>query len=111
MRPRLAANAFNSPDHLFELKWDGLRAVASMDGGHLRLSDRGGGDLLPLVPELAGLPVPEGAVLDGEIVVCDSRGRPSYDLLMGASGRKPPNAAGGRSSWRSISCTRTTDRS
>ena len=85
MRPRLAANAFNSPDHLFELKWDGIRALASMDRGRLRLADRSGGDLLPLVPELAELPVPDGAVLDGEIVVCDSRGRPSYDLLTGRS--------------------------
>jgi len=90
MRPRLAANAFNSPDHLFELKWDGIRALAAMDRGHLRLADRAGGDLLPLVPELAELPVPDGAVLDGEIVVCDSRGRPSYDLL---SGRLGPKAA------------------
>jgi len=90
MRPRLAANAFNSSDHLFELKWDGIRALASMNGGRLRLADRGGGDLLPLVPELAELPVPEGTVLDGEIVVCDSRGRPSYDLL---SGRLGPKAA------------------
>jgi ATP-dependent DNA ligase len=88
MRPRLAANAFNSPDHLYELKWDGIRAVASRDRGQLRLSDRGGGDLLPLVTELAELPVPEGAVLDGEIVVCDSRGRPSYDLLTGRLGPK-----------------------
>src|SRR5712692_1291647 len=90
MRPRLAANAFNSPDHLYELKWDGIRALASMDRGRLRVADRGGGDLLPLVPELAELPVPEGTVLDGEIVVCDSRGRPSYDLL---SGRLGPKAA------------------
>jgi bifunctional non-homologous end joining protein LigD len=88
MRPRLAANAFNSPDHLFELKWDGIRAVASMDRGRLRIADRAGGDLLPLVPELADLPVPDGAVLDGEIVVCDSRGRPSYDLLIGRLGPK-----------------------
>jgi bifunctional non-homologous end joining protein LigD len=88
MRPRLAANAFNSPEHLFELKWDGIRAVASMDRGQLRLTDRGGGDLLPLVAELAELPIPEGAVLDGEIVVCDSRGRPSYDLLTGRLGPK-----------------------
>src|SRR5438445_10493305 len=90
MRPRLAASAFNSPDHLFELKWDGIRALASMDRGLLRLVDRGGGDLVPLVPELAEMPVPEGSVLDGEIVVCDSRGRPSYDLL---SGRLGPKAA------------------
>jgi len=88
MRPRLAASAFNSPDHLFELKWDGIRAIASMDRGRLRLADRGAGDLLPLVPELAALPVPEGTVLDGEIVVCDSRGRPSYDLLTGRLGPK-----------------------
>ncbi len=85
MRPRLAAGAFNSPQHLFELKWDGIRALASRDRGALRLVDRSGGDLLPLVPELADLPVPEGAMLDGEIVVCDSRGRPSYDLLAGRS--------------------------
>jgi ATP-dependent DNA ligase len=88
MRPRLAANAFNSPDYLFELKWDGIRALASMDRGQLRIADRSGGDLLPLVPELAQMPVPEGAVLDGEIVVCDSRGRPSYDLLTGRLGPK-----------------------
>ncbi|HEV8654856.1 MAG TPA: DNA ligase [Candidatus Limnocylindria bacterium] len=88
MRPRLAANAFNSPDHLFELKWDGIRALASMDRGRLSVADRSGGDLLPLVPELADLPVPDGAMLDGEIVVCDSRGRPSYDLLTGRLGPK-----------------------
>src|SRR5688572_3122097 len=88
MRARVAADAFNSPDHLFELKWDGIRALAALDRGQLRLADRGGGDLLPLVPELANLPVPEGAMLDGEIVVCDSRGRPSYDLLAGRIGPK-----------------------
>ena len=88
MRARVAANAFNSPDHVFELKWDGIRALAAVDRGQLRLTDRTGGDLLPLVPELAGLPVPDGVVLDGEIVVCDSRGRPSYDLLAGRLGPK-----------------------
>ncbi|HYK98324.1 MAG TPA: hypothetical protein VEU77_08005 [Candidatus Acidoferrales bacterium] len=88
MRPRQAAWAFNSSEFLFELKWDGLRAIASRDEGVVRLTDRNGGDLLPLLPELARLPVPEGAVLDGEIVVCDSRGRPSYDLLAGRLGPK-----------------------
>ena len=90
MRARQAAAAFNSSEYLFELKWDGLRAIASRDGDLVRVVDRAGGDLLPLVPELARLPIPDGAVLDGEIVVCDSRGRPSYDLL---SGRIGPKAA------------------
>ncbi|HEX9140939.1 MAG TPA: hypothetical protein VF833_01830, partial [Gaiellaceae bacterium] len=88
MRARQAAAAFNSSEYVFELKWDGLRALASRDGDVLRVVDRNGGDLLPLVPELAQLPVPDGAVLDGEIVVCDSRGRPSYDLLAGRLGPK-----------------------
>jgi bifunctional non-homologous end joining protein LigD len=90
MRPRSGAWAFNSSEYVFELKWDGIRALASRDRGVLRVTDRGGGDLLPLLPELAQLPVPEGAVLDGEVVVCDSRGRPSYDLL---AGRLGPRAA------------------
>jgi len=90
MRPRQAAWTFNSSEYLFELKWDGLRALASRDRGVVRVTDRNGGDLLPVLPELAELPIPEGAVLDGEIVVCDSRGRPSYDLLAGRIG---PRAA------------------
>ncbi|HKW77992.1 MAG TPA: hypothetical protein VJQ09_02765 [Candidatus Limnocylindria bacterium] len=88
MRPRQAAWAFNSAEYSFELKWDGLRALASRDHGVLRVTDRGGGDLLALLPELAQLPIPEGAVLDGEVVVTDSRGRPSYDLLAGRLGPK-----------------------
>lgn len=88
MRPRLSRRAFNSPDWIFELKWDGIRALAARDATGLRVVDRSGGDLLPLVPELRDLRIPEGAVIDGEIVVCDSRGRPSYDLLAGRLGPK-----------------------
>jgi bifunctional non-homologous end joining protein LigD len=89
MRPRLALRAFNSPEYLFELKWDGIRALVARDATGLRVTDRSGGDLLPAVPELRDLlRLPEGLLLDGEIVVCDSRGRPSYDLLAGRLGPK-----------------------
>src|SRR6266568_8417785 len=88
MRPRLAEGGFNSPDHLFELKWDGIRALVSNDRTGLRVVDRNGGDLLPAMPELAGLRLPEGTLLDGEVIVCDSRGRPNYDLLVGRLGPK-----------------------
>jgi bifunctional non-homologous end joining protein LigD len=94
MRPRLARQAFNSPEYVFELKWDGVRALAARDAAGLRVTDRTGGDLLPAVPELRELRVPDGMVLDGEIVVCDSRGRPSYDLLAGRALRGPLRVRG-----------------
>jgi bifunctional non-homologous end joining protein LigD len=94
MRPRLARRAFNSPEYVFELKWDGIRALAASDATGLRVTDRGGGDLLPAVPELRDLRLPVGTVVDGEIVVCDSRGRPSYDLLAGLALRAPLRGRG-----------------
>ena len=51
MRPRQAAWAFNSSEYAFELKWDGIRALASRDRGALRVTDRNGGDLLKNLPK------------------------------------------------------------
>jgi bifunctional non-homologous end joining protein LigD len=90
MRPRLASAAFNSHEHLFEVKWDGVRAFMGRDRDGLRLVDRTGGDLLAAIPELRDAKIPEGVLLDGEVIVCDSRGRPSYDLL---AARLGPRAA------------------
>ncbi len=90
MRPRVAAAPFNSSDHIFEVKWDGIRAQLARDADELRLTDRRGGDLLKLVPEMREAKLPDGILLDGELIVCDARGRPSYDLL---AGRLGPRAA------------------
>ena len=90
MRPRVASAAFNSADHIFEVKWDGIRAQLARDADGVRLTDRRGGDLLRLVPEMGEAKLPEGVLLDGELIVCDQRGRPSYELL---AGRLGPRAA------------------
>ncbi len=87
LRPMLAttaARAFSREGWLFELKYDGVRALAESSGGHARLFARSGGERTRLYPELAvalaHLPV-RSAVLDGEIVALDARGRASFERI------------------------------
>ncbi|HEY8472716.1 MAG TPA: DNA ligase D [Natronosporangium sp.] len=66
----------------YELKWDGVRAIAVIRNGKLRLYARSGTEITVAYPELAGLAkTAESAVLDGEIVVLDGAGRPSFTAL------------------------------
>lgn len=61
---------FDSDEHLFEIKWDGTRALAFVEPGAFTLRNRHGQDLAPLFPELAFLAgLPPGTILDGEVVV------------------------------------------
>lgn len=68
----------------YEVKWDGVRAVAEVTGGSLRLVARTGADITVRYPELSEL-VDQldgtDAVLDGEVVLLDPHGRPSFQLL------------------------------
>ena len=68
----------------FEFKWDGVRAVAYVDGGRLRLLSRNDRDVTVSYPELRGLGEALGsrqAVLDGEIVAFDDDNRPNFGVL------------------------------
>jgi bifunctional non-homologous end joining protein LigD len=76
--------AFSDPAWLFEVKWDGMRAVAVVEGSAYRLYSRTGRDVTAQFPELGVLPesvLARTAVLDGEIVVLDERGRSSFERL------------------------------
>ena len=68
----------------FEMKWDGVRAVAYLADGRVRLLSRKGRDETAAYPDvvepLSRLDVHD-AVLDGEIVVTDASGRPDFGLL------------------------------
>jgi DNA ligase D-like protein (predicted ligase) len=84
MLPALAPEPFDSPDHLFELKWGGVRALAFVRGGRLRLQGSNLRDITALFPELAELPsqLRAGeALLDGEIVALGPQGYPDFDVL------------------------------
>ena len=77
---------------MFELKWDGIRALATISGDELTLRSRNGLDLTASYPELAELvPAVDGdGVLDGEIVALDAEGRPSFSRLQRRMGVTAP---------------------
>jgi bifunctional non-homologous end joining protein LigD len=69
--------------YAFEVKWDGVRAIAYVEGGQARFESRRGGNITSRYPELRGLGPALGStavVLDGEIVAFDGE-RPSFERL------------------------------
>jgi bifunctional non-homologous end joining protein LigD len=88
MVPTLVEKPFSDPGWLFELKWDGVRAMAWIESGgadgKLMLRARSGSDITARYPELAALPEFIGArqsILDGEIAALDARGRGDFEKL------------------------------
>jgi len=67
----------------FEMKWDGIRAIAQVAHGQVRLTSRNGVDVTSRYPELTALAdaVDGDAVIDGEIVALTRAGRPDFGLL------------------------------
>jgi bifunctional non-homologous end joining protein LigD len=87
LQPMLATSAsLPSGDSgwAYEMKWDGLRALAHITGEHVRLTSRTNRDITHAYPELAGLAAASGAsqaVLDGEIVAFGADGWPDFEAL------------------------------
>jgi bifunctional non-homologous end joining protein LigD len=82
--PMLAKSGvpFDSQEHLFELKWDGTRALAFVEKGGHRLVNRHRADVTNRYPELGFLNyLSVGTVLDGEVVVL-RQGKPDFRLLL-----------------------------
>src|SRR5204862_3732507 len=87
-RPMLATSAEELPsgdDWLYEVKWDGYRALGYVRGGEARLVSRNGNDLTQRFPEVArslgrATKSPD-CVLDGEVCALDEQGRPSFSAM------------------------------
>lgn len=84
MLPTLVDHPFNSPEWLFETKWDGVRAICAITSKAVYAVSRTGRDLTSQFPELAAirsafknLPL----IIDGEIVSLDAKGRSSFQRL------------------------------
>ncbi len=83
MLATLVRAPFDHPDWLFEVKWDGYRAIAEIQDGKVSLYTRNQISLnqkfFPVTDSLQKLGFE--AVLDGEIVVVDDQGQPNFQLL------------------------------
>jgi bifunctional non-homologous end joining protein LigD len=89
MLATLVDKPFDGDDWLFEIKWDGYRAIAFLEDGSLRLVSRNQNDLTKAYPELKELPQrvrARTAILDGEVVALDEQGRPSFGLMQQRTG-------------------------
>lgn len=84
MKPETSDRPFSRAGWIFELKYDGFRMLAAGGAGEARLSYRSGMEATRIFPELAeavaALPF-EGLLLDGEAVVLDEAGHPSFQRL------------------------------
>jgi len=83
MLAQFTEKPFDSDQYLFEIKWDGTRAVAFIHGnGHYHLQNRRFLKIESRYPELAGVlnDFPAGTMLDGEVVVIRD-GKPSFNKL------------------------------
>ena len=88
---------FDSDDWLFEIKWDGYRAIAFIENGSVRLVSRNQNDLTGRYPELHGMAKlikAKSAVVDGEVVALDAEGRPSFSLMQQRTGFRPGGRRG-----------------
>ncbi len=95
IHPMLAESVekpFDGAEWLFEIKWDGYRAVAFIDGGKVRLVSRNQNDLTPRYPELKDMAQfikAKTAILDGEVVALDEEGKASFSLMQQRTGFRP----------------------
>ncbi len=85
MLATLVGGPFDDPDWLFEVKWDGFRVEAVVDGGGVRLWTRGEKDAAqyyfgPFLEPPTWIAAKQ-AVVDGEVIALDERGEPDFALL------------------------------
>src|SRR5450759_169079 len=89
LRPMLATlidAPFDDCGWLFETKWDGFRVIAKVAPGKVVLLSRNGKHVTKDYPKIAQAlaPMRKRAVLDGELVALDQRGRSRFQLLQNA---------------------------
>src|SRR5947208_374494 len=84
MLATLCDKPFDSPNWLFELKMDGVRAIVVKDGSHVEMWTRNAKSMsarFPALAEALGEIPADSAILDGEIVALDEHGHSRFSLI------------------------------
>ncbi|HMC29587.1 MAG TPA: non-homologous end-joining DNA ligase [Candidatus Angelobacter sp.] len=99
MLATLVEEPFDDPQWIYEVKWDGYRAVAFIRDEKSTLVSRNQNDLTGEFSEIAaalGSLSVESAIIDGEVVALDEEGRPSFSLMQQRTGMTSPGKRGPR---------------
>lgn len=84
MEPKSFPHPFNSDRHAFQVKWDGVRILAFVDNGGVRLQNRKLRDRTGQYPEMQSIKKlisGRNAILDGEMIALEN-GRPSFSRVL-----------------------------
>ena len=76
-----APEAFDDPNKLFEVKWDGIRAIAVVENGEVRLLTRGRKEISEAFGDVSSISG-DAVVLDGELIAQDDEGVPRLHRVM-----------------------------
>jgi bifunctional non-homologous end joining protein LigD len=96
--PMMAMSVTKAPEGsrwMYEIKWDGIRAICFIENGHVRMISRNGNSYDRQFPELSVMPnfVQAGtAIIDGEIAVLDSKGRATFAAIQPRIHQTDPNS-------------------
>lgn len=95
MEPRTAKEAFDSDEHLFQVKWDGVRILAFIENGTVRLQNRKLHPRTQTYPDFHNLHrslKAERAILDGEMIALGENGKPSFKEILSRDLKTDPAA-------------------
>ncbi len=86
---------FDDEAYITELKLDGIRLILSKFDSKVRLYTRHNNEVTSKFQELLTIDIPEGTVLDGEIIVTNQEGKPDFEAMMSRFQSKSNNLIDG----------------
>ncbi|MCY9457254.1 ATP-dependent DNA ligase, partial [Bacillus inaquosorum] len=73
---------FDDKNYITELKFDGIRLILTKFVNQIKLYTRHNNEVTSKFPELLDLDIPDGTVLDGEVIVAAPDGAPDFEAVM-----------------------------